>query len=78
MHKILYKSHCKPEQVLLTMAGAYLGQASVYYLDFEASSNQAIAKITLKEESIEPYYLSTFLNCKFGQSQINRFRTGTG
>lgn len=78
VHKILYKSHCKPNQVLLTMAGAYLGQAAVYYLDFEASSNQAIAKITLKENSVDSFYLSTFLNCKFGQSQIERFRTGTG
>jgi len=78
VHGILYKSHCKLGQVLLTMAGAYLGQAAVYYLDFEASSNQAIAKITVKEKSIEPFYLSTFLNCKFGQSQIERFRTGTG
>ncbi len=78
VHKILHKSHCKKNQVLLTMAGAYLGQAAVYYLDFEASSNQAIAKITLKESLIDPYYLATFLNCVFGQSQINRFRTGTG
>lgn len=78
VHRILYKSHCKPGQVLLTMAGAYLGQAAVYYLDFESSSNQAIAKITLRENTVEPFYLSTFLNCRFGQSQIERFRTGTG
>lgn len=78
VHKLLIKSHCKNGQVLLTMAGAYLGQAAVYKLNFEASSNQAIAKITVKEDSINPYYLSTFLNSKFGQSQINRFRTGTG
>jgi type I restriction enzyme S subunit len=78
VHEILYKSHCKFGQVLLTMAGAYLGRAAVYYLDFEASSNQAIAKITLREKTVEPFYLSTFLNCKLGQSQIMRFRTGTG
>jgi len=78
VHRILHKSHCKFGQVLLTMAGAYLGQAAVYYLDFEASSNQAIAKITLREKPVDPFYLSTFLNCKLGQSQIMRFRTGTG
>lgn len=78
VHKILHKSHCRPGQVLLTMAGAYLGQSAVYYLDFGASSNQAIAKITLKQNSIEPFYLATFLNCMYGQSQIERFRTGTG
>ena len=60
------------------MAGAYLGQAAVFNEDFECSSNQAIAKISLHPNSINPYYLSTFLNCRYGQSQIERFRTGTG
>ncbi len=60
------------------MAGAYLGQAAVFNEDFECSSNQAIAKILLHPNSINPYYLSTFLNCRHGQSQIERFRTGTG
>lgn len=78
VHLLLHKSHCFKGQVLLTMAGAYLGQAAVFNENFECSSNQAIAKITLKSDSINPYYLSTFLNCKHGQSQIERFRTGTG
>jgi len=78
VHQLLHKSHCAKGQVLLTMAGAYLGQAAVFNEGFECSSNQAIAKITLKQGSINPYYLSTFLNCKHGQSQIERFRTGTG
>ena len=78
VHSLLHKSHCSKGQVLLTMAGAYLGQAAVFNEDFECSSNQAIAKITFKPNSINPYYLSTFLNCRYGQSQIERFRTGTG
>ena len=78
VHLLLHKSHCFKRQVLLTMAGAYLGQAAVFNENFECSSNQAIAKITLKPNSINPYYLSTFLNCRYGQSQIERFRTGTG
>ena len=78
VHLLLHKSHCIKGQVLLTMAGAYLGQAAVFNEEFECSSNQAIAKITLKSNSINPYYLSTFLNCKHGQSQIERFKTGTG
>ena len=78
VHSLLHKSHCVKGQVLLTMAGAYLGQAAVFSEDFECSSNQAIAKISLHPNSINPYYLSTFLNCRYGQSQILRFRTGTG
>ena len=76
-HTMLYKSHCKKEQVLVTMAGEYLGRVAVYDKDEVCSSNQAIAKITLKN-GISPYIISTFLNSKHGQNQINRFRTITG
>lgn len=76
-HQILHKSHCKKEQVLVTMAGEYLGRAAVYDKDFVCSSNQAIAKLTLKSK-ISPYYVSTFLNSKYGQNQIQRFKTITG
>jgi len=76
-HHLLEKSHCRKGQVLLTMAGAYLGKAAVYNKEFVCSSNQAIAKITLKT-GINPYFVSTFLNSKHGQNQINRLRTVTG
>jgi len=76
-HNLLYKSHCKRGQVLVTMAGEYLGRVAVYDKDFVCSSNQAIAKITLKT-NIFPYVISTFLNTKYGQNQINRLKTITG
>ncbi|STZ63229.1 EcoKI restriction-modification system protein HsdS [Moraxella lacunata] len=76
-HKMLYKSHCKKDQVLVTMAGEYLGRVAVYNKDFICSSNQAIAKITLKK-NFNPYLISTFLNTKYGQNQINRLKTITG
>ena len=60
-HKMLYKSHCSENQVLVTMAGEYLGRVAVYNKDFICSSNQAIAKVTLKD-GISPYYFSTYLN----------------
>jgi hypothetical protein len=44
-HKMLYKSHCHKGQVLVTMAGEYLGRVAVYDKDFVCSSNQAIAKV---------------------------------
>lgn len=78
VHQILRKSHCKKYQILLTMAGAYLGQAAVYDFEFTSSSNQAIAKITIKDDVVDPYFLSTFINSKYGQFQIERFKTGTG
>jgi type I restriction enzyme S subunit len=76
-HNILYKSHCKKGQVLVTMAGEYLGRVAVYDKDDICSSNQAIAKVTLKD-GINPYLVSTFLNSVHGQNQINRLKTITG
>lgn len=76
-HKMLYKSHCKRNYLLITMAGEYLGRVAVYNKDFICSSNQAIAKVKLKE-NVNPYFVSTFLNTRFGQNQINRFKTITG
>ena len=78
VHEILWKSHCVKGQVLLTMAGAYLGKAAVYDKDFISSSNQAIAKITLNPKTINPYYLAAFINTEFGQFQIQRLKTVTG
>lgn len=78
VHEILWKSHCSKGQVLLTMAGAYLGKAAVYDKDFVCSSNQAIAKITLHTDSINPYFLAAFLNSSYGQFQIQRLKTVTG
>lgn len=76
-HLLLSKSHCKKGQVLVTMAGEYLGRVAVYDKDFICSSNQAIAKVTVNKGE-QPYIISTFLNSKFGQNQINRFKTLTG
>lgn len=76
-HEMLWKSHCHRGQVLVTMAGEYLGRVAVYNSDQEASSNQAIAKVTLNKGQ-SPYTVSTFLNSKFGQHQIQRFKTITG
>ncbi len=75
VHDILWKSHCKKNQVLVTMAG-YVGRTAVYDRDDIISSNQAIAKITLKNES-DAYFISTFLSSKYGKHQIDRFQTAT-
>jgi type I restriction enzyme M protein len=74
-HEMLFKSHCRKNQVLITMAG-YLGRVAVYSKDEVISSNQAIAKITLKNEK-DAYLVATFLNSKHGQNQIHRLETAT-
>jgi len=74
-HKLLHKSHCNKNQVLMAMAGS-LGNAAVYTEDFVCSSNQAIAKITLNE-NLNPYFFSTFLLSKYGNYQIHKLKTVT-
>lgn len=68
---VLKKSLAIEGQVLLTIAGT-IGNASVVYgLPKNSNSNQAIANITLNKE-ISPFYLSTYLNCKYGKAQTGR------
>ena len=75
--ELLYKSQVRDRQVVLTMAGVYLGRASVFDYGIHVNSNQATAKITVREDLLNPYYLSTFLNSLYGSFQIRRNKTGT-
>ncbi len=68
-HKdLLWKSQISKGQVLISMAGK-LGVSSVFDDDFPCNSSQDVAKVTLKE-ALDPYYVSTFLNSKFGNLQL--------
>lgn len=67
---ILHKSLAKENQVLLTIAGSIGFAAVSYRLPPFTNSNQAIANIEIL--TINPFYLSTYLNCRFGKSQINK------
>lgn len=69
--EILKKSKVSNGQVLLTMAGTIGNAAVAYNLPRTANANQAIAKIT-PLDSISPYYLSAFLNSKYGLLQTQR------
>ena len=69
--KILKKSKVEEGQVLLTMAGTIGNVAVAHNIPKKVNSNQATAKITLKEK-FSPFYLSAFLNCKYGKEQTIR------
>jgi len=68
---LLKKSLVKENQVLLTIAGTIGNSAVAYGLPANTNSNQAIANITLKED-ISPFFISTFLNSKYGKYQSKR------
>ena len=69
--EVLKKSLVLEGQVLLTIAGTIGNAAVAYGLPKNTNSNQAIANITLKDE-VSPFFLSTFLNSKYGKSQTGR------
>ena len=68
---VLWKSLVKEGQVLLTIAGTIGNAAIATNLPEYCNSNQAIANINVSNE-ISPYYLTIFLNCKYGKGQTKR------
>ena len=77
-HKQLF-SRCNPMQndVLLRKVGVGDRKACVVpKMDEQFSIFVSVALIKCK--SINPYFLSTFINSKYGQSQLLRFNKGIG
>lgn len=66
------RSRLKYKDVLLTITGSYGKSATVNKELINSNINQHSVKITLKENSINPYFLSTFLNSKYGKLQSDK------
>lgn len=77
-HKLLYR-RCNPEvnDILLRKVGVGSRMACVVPENLpEFSIFVSVALIKLKANLINSYYLSTFINCKYGQSQLLRIQKG--
>src|SRR4030042_1219413 len=76
-HRLLWKSEVVPGQVLLAMSGS-VGNTAVARPTwcYPVNSSQDLAKITLRK-GIDPYYITTFLNSKFGRFQTERLPVGS-
>lgn len=80
-HKKQKNSKIISNDILLTNTGKYMGFCSLISEDIkEANINQNIIRIRLneKEDRINPYILTAFLNSKFGQIEIESILTLTG
>jgi len=74
---LLKRSQLKQNDVLLTITGVSYGKSATVPTSMgEANINQHSVKIVLNEQLILPYFLSTFLNCKYGKYQNDRKITG--
>ena len=71
----ILRSQLKNDDVLLTITGVSYGKSAVVTDEFVgANINQHSVKMTVR--NIVPYFLSTFLNCKYGYSQSTRHVVG--
>ncbi len=70
-HEFLMKSALRPGDVIFAKTG-YFGRSAVVPDDMpEANICADVAMVRLKERE-NPYFLSTFLNCKYGYYQLQR------
>jgi len=76
VHQRMKRSIIRPNDVLLAIVGATIGQTGLVGTDYsEYNSNQANAIIRPENEKIA-YYLSIVLETKFCQLQIERLKGG--
>ncbi len=76
-HQLLSKSAITPNIVMMTMSGT-VGNSAVAdpKWSYPINSNQDIAKIETNDK-VSPYYLSIYLNTKYGKSQTERLPIGS-
>lgn len=68
----LKRSCLHPGDIVVTKTGVYFGKSAVIPESIpEANTIAHVGKITLKP-AYNPYYVSTFLNCRYGYYQLRR------
>ena len=72
-HASLPRSILKPGDVIVTKTGVYFGKSAVIPEEIsEANTIAHVGKLSVKPGAINPYFLSTFLNSRFGYHQLRR------
>ncbi len=74
LHKSLKRSSLKYKDILVTKTGVYFGLSAVVPDNFgDANTSAHVGIIRIKNKSeFNPYYVSSFLNSKYGHSQLRR------
>lgn len=72
----LKRSHLSKGDVLISIVGAIIGNLSLVKTDNKATCSCKLA--ILRPTTIEPEVCAIFLKSKYGQSQIQKFRRGSG
>ena len=71
-HRSLARSQIRSGDVLVTKTGVYFGKSAV--VDEQLGEANTIAHVGILRiaADLDPYVLSTFLNCRYGQTQLRR------
>ncbi len=73
IHKALAKSALKENDVLVSKTGVYFGKSAVVPCGFhEANTSAHVGILRISDNDVDPYYLSTFINCQYGYHQFRR------
>lgn len=75
LHEKNQRSALKLNSVLISIVGT-VGKASVVYKDVVANTDRNVATIKEISNEINSYFLSVFMNSKYGTFQTQRFSTG--
>jgi restriction endonuclease S subunit len=73
-HKKLKKSQVEKWNILIARSGSF-GKASIY-MDDEIINSSDIIIVQADEDKVDSFYLTAFINSKFGQNQLYRFASG--
>lgn len=71
-HRTLPRSRLRAGDILVTKTGVYFGRSAVVPADFMEANTIAHVGIIRLEPGFDPTYVSTFLNSKYGYSQLRR------
>lgn len=75
VHKKFSKSQFKKGDIALTITGR-VGTAAIITDDSDYNACQDVVKVSLKNDNIDPYYLTVYLNSKYNYHLLNRFHSG--
>ena len=75
--KMMQRSHLKKGDILMSIVGAIIGNLSLVSTDNDATCSCKLA-IIRPYANLSPEYIMTFLKSQMGQSQIQRYRRGSG
>ena len=75
-HEKLLKTHTKIHDILMARKGKIGGATIVLSQDTDLNTNDNVVNIKIIDQRINPFYLITFLNSRYGILQVNRFATG--